>query len=176
MFGILAKISFFMSTIMVIWITICVILSLIILVQKGKGGGLSGAFGGAGTGGGLLGTKTGDFLTWVTISLVGLFFLLAIVIGIFLTTGDTPATEGVTIPQTQVPTGGDAAATQEEATPVTGAETQEEATPVTGAETKEAATPVTGAETKEAAQPTEPKIPAGNTENTDSDAETDTPK
>jgi len=30
---------------------------------------LSGAFGGGGGAGGLLGTKTGDFLTWVTISL-----------------------------------------------------------------------------------------------------------
>ena len=153
MFGILAKVSFLMNAIMIIWIIICVILSLIILVQKGKGGGLAGAFGGAGTGGGLLGTKTGDFLTWVTISFVGLFFLLAIVMGIFMNAGDTtPATEAVTIPQTQTPTGGDTATPQGEAAPVT------------------------PAETKETEQPTEPKIPAGNTENADSDAETDAPK
>ena len=132
MLGILAKVSFLMSTVMVIWIAICVILSLIILVQKGKGGGLSGAFGGAGTGGGLLGTKTGDFLTWVTISFVGLFFLLAIVIGIFLNTSDTPpAPNSMTVPQTQTPAGSDAATTPAETAPVTPAET----TPVTPAET-----------------------------------------
>ena len=87
MFPMLAM-SFIMNVIMYAWIAVCVILALIILIQKGKGGGLSGAFGGAGSGAGLLGTKTGDFLTWVTISLVGLFFLLAIIMGIFMTSGD----------------------------------------------------------------------------------------
>jgi preprotein translocase subunit SecG len=53
-------------------------LILIILVQKGKGGGLSGAFGG-GMASGILGSKTGDFLTWVTIVLVGVFLTLAVV-------------------------------------------------------------------------------------------------
>ncbi len=55
----------------------CLLLILIILIQKGRGGGLSAAFGGGG-GGGLLGSKTGDFLTWVTIALVGVFLTLAV--------------------------------------------------------------------------------------------------
>lgn len=93
MFPMLAM-SFIMNVIMVAWIGVCVILGLVILIQKGKGGGLSGAFGGAGSGAGLLGTKTGDFLTWVTISLVGLFFLLAIIMGIFLTSGDAVPAAG----------------------------------------------------------------------------------
>ncbi len=116
MLGILAKISFLMSAVMTIWIIVCLILILIILVQKGKGGGLSGAFGGAGTGGGLLGTKTGDFLTWVTISFVGLFFLLAIVMGIFLVSDDTDPAGATMIPQTQTPVG-DVQVPQEDATP-----------------------------------------------------------
>ncbi len=57
----------------------CLALVLIILIQKGRGGGLSAAFGGAGSGG-VLGSKTGDFLTWVTIVLVGVFLSLAIVL------------------------------------------------------------------------------------------------
>ena len=93
MFPMLAM-SFIMNVIMVAWIGVCVILGLVILIQKGKGGGLSGAFGGAGSGAGLLGTKTGDFLTWVTISLVGLFFLLAIIMGIFLTSNDAVPAAG----------------------------------------------------------------------------------
>ena len=60
----------------------CIALILIILVQKGKGGGLSSAFGG-GMAGGVLGSKTGDFLTWVTISLVAVFLLLAVVMAKF---------------------------------------------------------------------------------------------
>ncbi len=57
----------------------CLALILIILIQKGRGGGLSAAFGGAGAGG-VLGSKTGDFLTWVTIVLVGVFLGLAILL------------------------------------------------------------------------------------------------
>ena len=57
-------------------------LVLSILIQKGRGGGLSGAFGG-GMAGGILGSKTGDFLTWVTIMLVGLFLTLAVVMAKF---------------------------------------------------------------------------------------------
>lgn len=60
----------------------CIALILIILVQKGKGGGLSSAFGG-GMAGGVLGSKTGDFLTWVTISLVAVFLLLAVIMAKF---------------------------------------------------------------------------------------------
>jgi len=57
-------------------------LILIILIQKGRGGGLSGAFGGA-MASGILGSKTGDFLTWVTIVLVSVFLTLAIVMAKF---------------------------------------------------------------------------------------------
>ncbi len=64
----------------------CIALILIILVQKGKGGGLSSAFGG-GMSGGVLGSKTGDFLTWVTISLVAVFLLLAVVMAKFYKPG-----------------------------------------------------------------------------------------
>ncbi len=53
---------------------VCVFLILLILIQKGRGGGLSSAFGGAG-GNTAFGTKTGDMLTWVT-SVVFLVFLV----------------------------------------------------------------------------------------------------
>ena len=73
----LANVSPIMWFVAILWLFVAIVLVLIVLIQKGKGGGLSGAFGGAGAGG-LLGTKTGDFLTWVTISLAVLFLLLAI--------------------------------------------------------------------------------------------------
>jgi len=76
----LAGVTFIMKATAILWLFVAICLILLILIQKGRGGGLSGAFGGAGGAGSLLGTKTGDFLTWVTISLVVLFLLLAIVL------------------------------------------------------------------------------------------------
>ncbi len=68
-----------MNIVMVVWVFITISLILLILIQKGKGGGLSGAFGGL-VAGGLLGTKTGDFLTWVTICFVVAFLSLAVLL------------------------------------------------------------------------------------------------
>ena len=69
-----------MNLVAVLFVFSCIALVLIILIQKGRGGGLSSAFGGGGAGG-VLGSKTGDFLTWVTIGLVGVYLLFAIVMG-----------------------------------------------------------------------------------------------
>ena len=71
-----------MKLVAVLFVLVSLVLILVILLQKGRGGGLSGAFGG-GMGGGLLGSKTGDFLTWVTIMLVALFLTLAVLMGRF---------------------------------------------------------------------------------------------
>ena len=78
----LLAVGFIMKVVAALFIVCCVSLILIILIQKGRGGGLSGAFGGAGAGG-ILGSKTGDFLTWVTIVLVGVFLTLAVVMAKF---------------------------------------------------------------------------------------------
>ena len=74
---VLAAVPFVMKVVIGIWAVAAVILTLVVLIQKGKGGGLSSAFGGLGSS--LLGTKTGDFLTWVTISIVSVWLLLSIV-------------------------------------------------------------------------------------------------
>ena len=58
---------------------ICVVLILIVLIQRPQGGGLSGAFGsGAGSGQTAFGAKTGDALTFATIGIFILFLLAAI--------------------------------------------------------------------------------------------------
>lgn len=71
-------VSFIMKVFAVLFIISSVALILVVLIQKGRGGGLSGAFGGA-MASGILGSKTGDFLTWVTIILVGVFLTIAVV-------------------------------------------------------------------------------------------------
>ena len=96
-FPILA-VSFIMNVVAVLFVICCVSLVLIILIQKGRGGGLSGAFGGA-MAGGILGSKTGDFLTWVTIVLVGVFLTLAVVMAKFYK--PSPVGDYDVSPQTQ---------------------------------------------------------------------------
>lgn len=51
----------------------------VILLQRGKGVGLSGAFGGAG-GATAFGSKTGDVLTWATIVIAGIFLLYVVIL------------------------------------------------------------------------------------------------
>ena len=74
---VLATVPFVMKIVVGIWVLAALILVLVVLIQKGRGGGLSSTFGGLGSS--LLGTKTGDFLTWVTISIVALWLLLSVV-------------------------------------------------------------------------------------------------
>ena len=70
-----------MKLAVVVFLTCSVVLILVVLIQKGRGGGLGAAFGGAA--GGVLGSKTGDFLTWVTVVLVALFLILAVLLNKF---------------------------------------------------------------------------------------------
>jgi preprotein translocase subunit SecG len=72
---------FFFYTCLVLFIITCLFLILLILIQKGRGGGLSGAFGGAG-GNTAFGSKTGDVLTWATSIVFGVFLLLAVVLNL----------------------------------------------------------------------------------------------
>ncbi|MBN2455662.1 MAG: preprotein translocase subunit SecG [Sedimentisphaerales bacterium] len=75
-------VTFVMNIVAVLFIICSLALVFIILLQKGRGGGLSSAFGG-GMASGILGSKTGDFLTWVTIALVGIFLILAVLMARF---------------------------------------------------------------------------------------------
>lgn len=78
------------ALLMVVFIGISTLMVLAILIQRPQGGGLSAAFGGgsAGSGQTAFGTKTGDALTWFTISVFAAFLLF----GIILNYATTPAT------------------------------------------------------------------------------------
>jgi preprotein translocase subunit SecG len=73
--------NFMLYLFVTLFITVGVILILLVLIQKGRGGGLSGAFGGGG-GNTAFGSKTGDVLTWATSIVFGVFVLLAITLNI----------------------------------------------------------------------------------------------
>ena len=71
--------GFIISIIAGLFLLCSVALILVVLIQKGRGGGLSGAFAG-GMASGLLGSKTGDVLTWITIGVASFFLLVALVL------------------------------------------------------------------------------------------------
>lgn len=80
----------------------------VILLQRGKGTGLSGAFGGAGGGTATFGSKTGDILTWITVGAATLLMLYAIVLNFLfrpLTTAPAAPPPGGTTPGTPPPVG-----------------------------------------------------------------------
>lgn len=137
----LAKVPFIMMFVGVIWFIAALLLILLILIQKGKGGGLGAAFGGAGSNS-LLGTKTGDFLTWITIGLTVIFLFVGVLMSKFYR---PTALEGLQEEQADI-TAVDTSALLEdseataEATTDAVSETAEEATEVVETEAKEAET------------------------------------
>jgi len=93
----------------------CGLLIIVILLQRGRGGGLVGAFGGAG-GTSAFGAKTGDVFTWITVVVAAIFFLLAIAGNFVFDQSPRPAALPAEVSPT-VPTG-DAGGTQVPGLPV----------------------------------------------------------
>lgn len=85
-----------------VFLMICIVMILLVLIQRPQGGGLSGAFGSGGGGGAgqtAFGTKTGDVLTWATIAIFVAFVSFAIILN-FATRPADPASniQTITVP------------------------------------------------------------------------------
>lgn len=71
------------NILLVLFVPVCILLILMVLLQAGKGGGLSGAFGGLGTNQPFLGARgTADFLSKLTVYLAIAFMSLALILSI----------------------------------------------------------------------------------------------
>jgi preprotein translocase subunit SecG len=68
---------------MILFLLTAVIMTLLVLIQRGRGGGLAGAFGGAG-GSSAFGTKTADVFVRATAVVGAIFFILSIVTAMLL--------------------------------------------------------------------------------------------
>lgn len=87
-------------------ISVCGFLMLVVLLQRGRGGGLAGAFGGGG-GSSAFGAKTGDILTWITVGIAGIFLVLAVTLNfVFDQTPATAATAPVAAIDIEIPEAG----------------------------------------------------------------------
>ncbi len=71
--------QWYVSMLAILFAGICLFMIMVILIQKPRGGGLSGAFGGSGGNAqAAFGAKTGDVLTWFTVICFAAFLLLAV--------------------------------------------------------------------------------------------------
>jgi preprotein translocase subunit SecG len=79
------------TTLLNVILVICeLILIFLVLIQRGKGGGLAGAFGGAG-GSSAFGTKAGDVFTKVTMYVAFIWILLSMFLVLLVNQGRTSA-------------------------------------------------------------------------------------
>lgn len=85
-----------------LFIIVCLFMILLILIQKGRGGGLASAFGGAG-GNTAFGSKTGDVLTWATSVVFGVFLLLAVALNLFANARHSAGTTAANTPALNTP-------------------------------------------------------------------------
>lgn len=82
----LAIVTVFQSISAILFAMFAFLMMAIILLQRGRGVGLAGAFGGA-AGATAFGAKTGDLLTWVTIVMFGIYVLFAVILNYVFTPG-----------------------------------------------------------------------------------------
>ncbi|GJQ30242.1 MAG: hypothetical protein HBSAPP03_21260 [Phycisphaerae bacterium] len=128
--------------IVVLFLLVSVVLVLTVLIQKPQGGGLSGAFGGAGAGSGqtAFGAKTGDALTVFTIIVFAVYILFAVVLnfatkGLIAQNHATPSTteQGGSPPTDGAPSGGAPPVTDSAPSPAPSPSPSAPADPGTGA-------------------------------------------
>jgi preprotein translocase subunit SecG len=87
----------------ILLILLSLFMIVLVLIQRGKGGGLAGAFGGAG-GSSAFGSRAGDTFTRVTIIVAAIWILLVMILIKI-------------VPQTQTPTSGGALTQNDDSTP-----------------------------------------------------------
>ncbi|MEQ9459897.1 MAG: preprotein translocase subunit SecG [Phycisphaeraceae bacterium] len=74
----LIAVSALTTALMVGFLTVGVVMTMVVLIQRPKGGGLAGAFGGASTdAAAVFGASIGDVLTWITVGFFVVWIFLA---------------------------------------------------------------------------------------------------
>ncbi len=159
-----------------VFLVVSIAMILLVLIQRPQGGGLSGAFGAGGGGGGAgqtaFGTKTGDVLTFATITIFILFLVFAIILN-FATRPQTAPSGVPAITNPLNDQGAGMAPDMDEATEDAGAETDAGITdPAQAVDDAMATTPSvesgsTGSTGSEDPTPAEPTDPASTTSGDD---------
>ena len=86
--------SFVSHLLMIVLLITALFMIVLILIQRGKGGGLAGAFGGMG-GQSAFGTKAGDLFTKITIGVATFWIILCMIMVKVLGVGGSALSEGM---------------------------------------------------------------------------------
>lgn len=96
--------TFAFYSLLTFFIVLCVLFAGLILIQKGRGGGISSAFGGAG-GNTAFGSKTGDVLTWATSVVFAIFLVCCVSLSLLAAKVNEQAVKGAVVAPPPVATG-----------------------------------------------------------------------
>jgi preprotein translocase subunit SecG len=93
--------TFAFYALLTFFFVLCALFAGLILIQKGRGGGISSAFGGSG-GNTAFGSKTGDVLTWATSIVFGIFLVCCVSLSLLAARIDAEQTgRGLVAPGTR---------------------------------------------------------------------------
>ena len=73
-----ADVPWYSHVLNILVLLLCLFLIMLVLIQRGKGGGLAGAFGGVG-GSSAFGSRAGDVFTRVTIAVAAVWIILIMI-------------------------------------------------------------------------------------------------
>ncbi|HTU23493.1 MAG TPA: preprotein translocase subunit SecG [Gemmataceae bacterium] len=94
--------SWLPSVLNIVLLLVGLFLILLVLIQKGKGGGLAGAFGGSG-GSSAFGSRAGDTFTRITIYVAAVWILLIMILIKLVQPSMAPPAPGGEVQPTQLP-------------------------------------------------------------------------
>ncbi|HDL64163.1 MAG TPA: preprotein translocase subunit SecG [Proteobacteria bacterium] len=120
------------TILIILYVVVCVALVVIVLLQSGKGGGLTGIFGSGGGGQTIFGARAGDVMTKTTTILAVCFMVFSLVLAILSTQRNSSLTEEIEAAGMEMPISPDTATAEEEAT----AESAATSSPISADETE----------------------------------------
>jgi len=110
------------TILIILYVVICVALVVIVLLQSGKGGGLTGIFGSGGGGQTIFGARAGDVMTKTTTILAICFMLFSLVLAVLSANRKSSLTQEIEKVGMEMPVSPDTATAGEEAGGEEGAE------------------------------------------------------
>ncbi|MEA1928159.1 MAG: preprotein translocase subunit SecG [Candidatus Auribacterota bacterium] len=104
------------TILIILYVVVCISLVVIVLLQSGKGGGLSGIFGSGGGGQTIFGARAGDVMTKSTTVLAVCFMLFSLVLAVLSANKSSSMTKEIEAAGMEMPVSPETAAAGEEAT------------------------------------------------------------
>jgi preprotein translocase subunit SecG len=103
------------TILIILYVVVCIALVVIVLLQSGKGGGLTGIFGSGGGGQTIFGARAGDIMTKTTTALAVCFMVFSLVLAVLSAQRNSSLTKEIEAAGMEMPISPDTATADEEA-------------------------------------------------------------